>query len=336
MKTSPSVTAQLKTLLQYSLAALLLAVILILAIAWYSAGQLAQPTRRPLQTYHQDWLLQPQAHGMLLSRTECGNGRVPCLMVAPDAHSAPGKRGTLLRQQLTSMGSKVLSYGETRGILVLLHGRNGRKEDLLPVAERFVAAGFKCVIPDLPAHGDSPLKQLHFATQTTESALPVQVLNDARRYFNEPDAPAALWGLSMGGAFAIRSVKDSPQQWRALIIVSSFNSLPDVIADQLQGLPPLLSQAFVGILAPLTQYRGGADLYQVQPEQWASQITQPVLVIHGEDDPLITLKRGSQLFAAFQNPNKMWISVPKANHHNILVTEMPLYAKMGHWLMAYF
>lgn len=72
-------------------------------------------------------------------------------------------------------------YGNVRGILALLHGRKGRKEDLLPVAERFAGAGFRSVIPDLPAHAESSIATLKFATDRSESELAARVLEEARK-----------------------------------------------------------------------------------------------------------------------------------------------------------
>ncbi len=303
---------------------------------WIAAGQLVQPTRRPLQKYQRDWFLHPEAHGILLSSEQCDYGRVPCLLVAPDAKAGPGNRGALLRGQLAKIGGKLLPYGQTRGLLVLLHGRNGRKEDLLPVAERFAAAGFKCVIPDLPAHGDSPINYARFSVDPFERNIVVHVLEDARRFFQESDAPAGIWGLSMGGAFAIHAVSDAPNLWRAMIIVSSFDTLQGVVDDKLSPLPAALSGSFNTVLAHLTQYRGGSDLHQVRPDLWASRITLPVFIAHGDNDSLISLNHGRRLFEAFSGLDKEWTIVPGADHYNILVTDMPLYAKMSAWMAAYF
>lgn len=325
-----------KSLLKCTIGATLLLLTIATAVVWIAAGQLAQPTRRPLQDYQRDWFLRPEAHGILLSSEQCDYGRVPCLLVAPDAKAKPGNRGALLRRQLAEMGSQLLPYGQTRGILVLLHGRNGRKEDLLPVAERFAAAGFKCVIPDLPAHGDSPVNHARFSADPFERDIAVHVLEDARHFFHEPNAPAGIWGLSMGGAFAIHAVSDAPSLWRAMIVVSSFDTLQGVVEDKLSPLPATLSGSFSTALAHLTQYRGGSDLHRVRPDRWASRITLPVFIAHGDSDPLISLNHGRRLFEAFPGPDKTWTIVPGADHYNILVTDMPLYARMSAWLAEYF
>ena len=71
----------------------------------------------------------------------------------------PTPRQRQLRAQLRTRGLALPVYGNVHGTLILLHARKGRKEDLLPVAERFAAAGFRCLIPDLPAHGESRVER---------------------------------------------------------------------------------------------------------------------------------------------------------------------------------
>ena len=229
--------------------------ILAISAVWILAGQLSQPTRKSIQDYQLDWFENPKKHGILLEAKYCDHGRVPCLLVAPDRNASPSKRGTILREQLAGMGGKLLPFGQTRGILVLLHGRNGRKEDLLPVAERFASVGFNCVIPDLPAHGESSIKNVRFAFDQFERNIASNVLEDSRRFFHDLDAPAGIWGLSMGGAFAIRAVSDSPQQWRAIAVVSSFDTLKGVIEDKLSAFP----MAFSPDISPVTPSRHDND-----------------------------------------------------------------------------
>jgi uncharacterized protein len=56
---------------------------------------------------------------------------------------------------------------------------------------------------------------------------------------------------------------------------------------------------------------------------------------HGDVDPLISMERGKRLFNAIGSREKLWIKVPGANHNNILITPIPLYAAMGEWFINY-
>lgn len=315
-----------------------LALLLLVAtttIAWIAAGELLHPERRALQGYQQEWIAQASSHGVFVRKGKCLQGKVPCLFVSPDTHSKPGKRGKILRKQLADAGVELHPYGETRGILVLLHGRRGRKEDLLSVAERFAAAGFDCAIPDLPAHGDNPLDSAHFATSAFERRIADGVLADARQHFRNPSGPAGIWGMSMGGAFAVDAASRSPKSWKAIVIVASFDSLEGVVADKLAVLPTPLAGLLRNELAGMTALRGRLDLHDVRPDLWARNMTTPAFIAHGDRDPLISPKRARRLFDAFESPEKKWTTVPGAHHGNILTTDMPLFANMSAWFIAH-
>ena len=81
---------------------------------------------------------------------------MPCLVCTPEPVDEFSKRAGIIREQLTDKGVSLKPAGEVIGTLLILHGRSGIKEDYLPVAERFCAVGFRCIIPDLPGHGNNP------------------------------------------------------------------------------------------------------------------------------------------------------------------------------------
>ena len=304
---------------------------------WWLDNAIFSPPRRALQDYHRERLTHPAAFGLRIQRYDCLAGQAPCLLVEPDATAGAGERGRKLRQQLTAKGLSLPAYGTVRGIVVLLHGRNGRKEDLLPVAERFVAAGFRCLIPDLPAHGDSPLPAMAFGSSTFERSLPRRILTDARQHFHLPNEPAVLWGMSMGGAFAVSAASEPAlppdQPWNALMVVSSFSELQPVLDQQV----PMRWKMPASVLYPLLDFvqtlHGAPPITAMQPQQWAKQIHLPTLVLHGDHDAFIPIQQGQQLYNRIASPQKHWITVPDGGHGNVLSTAMPLYAEMSTWLL---
>lgn len=61
-----------------------------------------------------------------------------------------------------------------------------------------------------------------------------------------------------------------------------------------------------------------------------------VMIVHGDADNSVPTRAGKELFAAFREGNgKRWLSVPGAGHNNVLVTDYPLYAEMGAWLLGH-
>ena len=143
-------------------------------------------------------------------------------------------------------------------------------------------------------------------------------------YLQLNSAPQLLWGMSMGGSFAIHAAHHEPKRWKSLVIVSSFDSLEGVVRDS--TFEPVSS-----LVAPLISFRGGFDLSEVRPVDLAKTLTLPALIIHGVADELIDDSRGRALFEAFAG-RKSLILVPGGTHQNVLVTEAPVYAAMAEWL----
>ena len=179
--------------------------------------------------YHREFLTNPAAHGLVIENFIASDG-TPCLVCAPNPSGNFGDRGTKIRQQLTARGLDLTKSSPIIGTLVLVHGRKGRKEDYLPIAERLCASGFRCVIPDLPAHGDHPADTATYGVR--ECGLPARILNESARKFAFHPQPAGLIGMSMGGSVAMHATDLSDAPWKALVVISSFDSFPAVIEGQ--------------------------------------------------------------------------------------------------------
>ena len=302
--------------------------LVIFVVLWILAGSVASPDRRPLQDYHQSYFERPEEDGLVVARVDLLEGHVPGLLVKADAGSGPAKRGKLLRDQLVADGVTLPAYGEIKALLVLLHGRNGRKEDLLPVAERFCAVGFACVIPDLPAHGDSPTETVGFGTRKFEVQLPGDVADEVKALLGMPDLPEYLWGMSMGGSFAVHAAAFQKDRWKRITIVASFDRLSGVFEDSLG----MFSEPFQSLAESMIELRGGVKVKLVNPVDLAGKIDSPVLVVHGDKDHLIPHSRGEALYRAFAGEKK-FITIPGGNHDNVLVTEAPVYAEMAKWYL---
>jgi alpha-beta hydrolase superfamily lysophospholipase len=296
---------------------------------WVMAGSMARPDRREIQEYHKSYLDGACDHGLVVARYDFVENAVPCLVVRPEAKAGAAKRGSVLRRQLEDQGMVLPVYGEERGLLVLLHGRNGRKEDLLPVAERFCAVGFICVIPDLSAHGESPVERVGFGVREFEKKLPSRVAEEAERELGLGTLPRFLWGMSMGGSFAVYAAEDDPRGWEKSIVVASFDRLGGVVEDSLG----FFSRVLKPVAVKMIEMRGGPKVEEVAPVELAERLTLPTLVIHGDEDDLISYERGESFFAALGG-RKKFVTVPGGSHDNVLVTEAPVYAEMARWLLG--
>ncbi|CAN5377577.1 hypothetical protein BH23VER1_BH23VER1_14010 [soil metagenome] len=317
----------------------LLVLLILLALAVWGAvewggRELASPARRPLQDYHREILSDPAAHGLRIVPFSTTDG-TPVLVCDPDPSGSLGGRGKLLRQQLADQGLALSPPGTILGNLVLVHGRKGRKEDYLPVAERLCAAGFRCLLPDLPAHGDNPHTTI--TGGVAERGLPGRVLAEAAGAFAFPPQPAGLLGMSMGGSVAIHAAGEADAPWRALVVVSTFDLYRTVVQHQAASRTgSRIGQLWLVAASASFSRRTGVALGEVAPVRVAPRIRIPTLVAHGSDDPVAPMAAGRRVFDALPGPApKRWVEVPTAGHDNVLITDFPIYAEIATWMLKH-
>ena len=309
--------------------ALVLASVLLMALTFvgvveWATRELLEPTEQPLTEYTREWVESPAAHGISIRKATFRSGRSSYLIVEP-AGEKPARRGFILRKQLRGKGVLLEEFGVIRADLILLHGRDGRKEGMLPIAERFCAAGFRCLIPDLPPGG--------FAGNEGEGSIVFDLLTEWREGSGEPVLPCGMWGLSLGGAYATRAAALESKAWFGMVIVNTFDQLDAVVQGQARryfGFSGSWIHRAVGWNA---RRRKGLDMKTIAPSDWAGQVTTPVLAVHGTDDVVVPIGRGQRLFEVFASQDKQWLEVEGGGHDDVLVTPMPLYAAMSAWLL---
>jgi len=301
---------------------------------WLAADQLAYPPRRPLQDYHLDFLSDPVAHGVELKPFICADG-TPCLICEPDPRGGLGKRGQVIREQLTQKGLTLPAPGSVVGNLVLVHGRRGRKEDYLLIAERFCAVGFRCILLDLPAHGDHPGTTACFGVK--EGHLPAQVLREAAAKFGFDPQPVGIFGISMGGAVSIRAAVQKDAPWRAAVLVSTFDTLDEVVRYQASSKAgDWLGTVWSHLAGWFYQRQTGVEISAANSIALVPGLKCPVLVAHGTSDHVIPIECGRRLYEALPaGIEKRWVEIPVADHDNVLITDFPIYAEMADWMLRY-
>lgn len=297
-------------------------------IARYGSEALLVPARRDLQDYHQRILGNQGEHGLrIVPFTAPDNSAA--FIALPSDHPGVARKSRALRDDLSRRGLTLPAFGETLGTIILLHGRNGRKEDHLPVAERLCAAGFACICWDLPAHGDSPLPFATFGHQ--ECALLPALLEAARQAHPLP-APTALFGYSQGGAIALQAAAGAENDYVAVVSIAAFSDLQGLIKQGARDIHPTTAP----LAAPISQLvrlgtrlRADFDPADIRPELAAAKLRIPIRLVHGADDSLISPDHSHRLHAAIPHRQKSLQIVPGARHGDVLaVGGTALYADL--------
>jgi pimeloyl-ACP methyl ester carboxylesterase len=156
-------------------------------------------------------------------------------------------------------------------IVLLVHGWEGRGAQLGALVDPLVAAGYRVVALDGPAHGDSPGR----STSAPEFV-------DAFRRTRETVGPfAAIVGHSFGGFNSRLAIAPGRDAGR-LVTIGAPSSVPEVLR-QFQRLVGLPERAFPAMVRALEQ-RVGAPMASFDVASFAPLVHVPVLVVHDVDD----------------------------------------------------
>jgi pimeloyl-ACP methyl ester carboxylesterase len=313
-----------------------LVLVLLVVIGWRGSAHLVSPTRRALQDYHRDILSRPDDFGLKIAAfNACGN--TPCLLVTASATPGVALKSNIARDELARRGIILPPWGAQIGTMVLLYGHAGRKEDHLPICERFCAAGFRCLLMDIPGQGDHPAPVGSFGLY--EAGLVESVLADAADRFAFSPSPACLFGVSQGGAIALQTAARSPAKWRAVASLATFASLDRPVLRSAEAILPE-QLGFCGPLAAFsvgcgTRLRAGFWPSEVRPVEAAAKLNQPVFIAHGNWDSDIPIDQARDIFAAVPGSRKRFRVVTGADHNHVLsVGSHALYADLCQFFLG--
>jgi pimeloyl-ACP methyl ester carboxylesterase len=220
--------------------------------------------------------------------------------------------------------------------MVAIHGNFASKRFFALLLEQSIA-GYRLIAPNLPGYGGTAY----------DGAVSVAAFADALETFMSAlklEQPVLL-GHSLGGAVALELAARQPEQYRALVLVSSpslagfpHNPAGDVVRERLKTDRALLEQIFnaqapslnlerkleigwEGILDDAQHFESrigngiAADLGRWNILEHASKLSSlPILVLGGERDVLVT-------------PNILQETIQQLPH-----AKLEIHAQAGHWL----
>ncbi|NNE83781.1 MAG: alpha/beta hydrolase [Alphaproteobacteria bacterium] len=180
---------------------------------------------------------------------------------------------------------------QPRGVLLFFHGNGGNISHRLNSLRIFNALGLSTFIFDYRGYGRSDGKTTEQGTYLDADAAWRYLT--AERGISEQDI--VVFGRSLGGSIAAYlAMKKAPQ---ALILESTFTSVPDVGAQRYPLLPVHLLSRF-----------------QYPTREYLKAVSAPVLITHSAQDTIIPFEHGRALFAVANEP-KSFLEI--AGGHNI-------------------
>ena len=210
------------------------------------------------------------------------------LFARPRRHPRPARE-----RELIARGTRVALpdglYATAWGAgptVLLVHGWEGRGAQLGAFVDPLVAAGYRVVALDGPAHGDS----LGVTTTGPEFARALV----ATRHAVGP--LAAIVGHSFGGFTSLLAVSRGLPTAR-VVTIGTPASVPEVLRDFLRMIR-LPDRALPSMIAAL-EARVGAPMASFEVEAFAPTVHVPVLVVHDTDDRAVPYDDGPRLAEVF-------------------------------------
>jgi dipeptidyl aminopeptidase/acylaminoacyl peptidase len=201
--------------------------------------------------------------------------------------------------------------------VLFVHGIGGNRQLSMREAQLLYANGYGMLLFDLRDCGTSGGE---VASMGYWEALDVQAAFAFLTAQPEVNPERiVLYGSSMGGATAIRAMRQLPNA-RGLIIESAYASVVDVVGDGVRRQTGLPAFPFAQIITWLAGRESNANLFEMTPETDIAQIHVPVLIMHGTIDAMIPHAHGERLYAAANEPKEFWL-VEGAGHGGLIYTD---------------
>lgn len=200
-----------------------------------------------------------------------------------------------------------------KATIIILHGIADCKESQLGRAKVLADSGYNAVVLDLRAHGESEGKYCTFGYYEKED---IKLLVDEILIINNR-IPVGIWGSSLGGAIALQAMSID-KRINFGIIEGTFDDFHKVAveygADYLFGIK---SKWLTNVVLAKSGKIAKFNPHAVKPVVAATQITNPVLFIHGDADGKIPITFNKNNFNATNSRDKAWITVKGAGHNNV-------------------
>jgi len=168
-----------------------------------------------------------------------------------------------------------------RGAILFCHGNAGNISHRLASIEIFHRLGLEVFIFDYRGYGQSEGKPTEHGTYKDAQAAWQYLIDDRQVNPNE----IIVFGRSLGGGVASWLAQSHAPG--ALILESTFTSLPDIAATLYPYLPVRLLLRF--------EYNTAENL---------GRVNCPVLIVHSRDDEIMPFSHGWRLFEVAKEPKK--------------------------------
>ncbi len=193
--------------------------------------------------------------------------------------------------------------GKAQGTILFLHGNAENISTHIMSVRWLPARGFNVFLFDYRGYGASGGAASLSGVQDDMNAALRTLLtrNDVN-----PDR-VVVFGQSLGGAIAVYNVAHSPyrRHIRALVVESVFASYRQITREKLAGFWLTWPLQWPLSWTVSDEYSPSAVVAGVSPI--------PLLIIHGDRDPIVPSHHGQRLYDLAREPKQLWV-IPGGGH----------------------
>ena len=201
--------------------------------------------------------------------------------------------------------------GSRPNAVIVVHGLNANRSAVLPEAEQLAQAGFHILLIDLRGHG---LSEGQYNSYGYREALDVLAAVEYAAADPAIDHIGAV-GTSLGGAAVARAAALDPRL-EAVVITSSYSSLPAAVTDAFDDMALLPRRPFGPLIIFLVEQRVGVKISAVNSTRDLATLSpRAVMIIHGTADTLFPVEHAHKMYAAAGPPKTLWL-IEGMGHEN--------------------
>ena len=197
---------------------------------------------------------------------------------------------------------------EKQPTLIIVHGINSNRTggNRVALAALLFARGYDSLLFDLRAHG---LSEGDNSTYGHAERWDVLGAFDYLLHVGVAEEHIAVLGVSMGAGASLIALVEEPRI-KALIVDGPYANASELVNREAARRTPL-PQWIMPVFNPTIKIMGGGiygvDIGALKPEESARNISNPILVIHGDGDERVPVEHGIRVHQNAHPDSQIWV-----------------------------